>query len=278
MSIELWLQYDSKNPEEYKDCNQDLCKFLEEHLEEIIPKIKKPFSFKLVDVSCPEDIEEASSRGITKLPMLIYKQERLVGPAEIKNYIMSLITKRERRRANPEDDGIDAPVIIKDDEQEVQNMLWDGIVENDDEEDDKDGNSQVIAAKAEEFNRRREKYVASQPKRRTPGRGRSQPADGRRALPRARPDGYRPSGESRSKKPPPPSQSSKTKSQKPKKTRQPQEDSDNEPEEKPRRRRGADIDISPAEVSRGLPASDSREKEDDQMMAQFWDNQSATVY
>lgn len=282
MPVELWFQYDSTKKDEFRNCNKPLCEFLEKHMPALLVKLKQPINFKLVDVSIPSDIKEAAERGVRNLPMLINNDDKKVGLSEIQKYIVTIIKggsqePRQRQRSDTHDDGLGSPVRPTDDEQDIQNLWWDGIVENDDDE--CEGNEDVNdrLARAEAFTKRREKMTEKPSHgRRRPQQGRKRPDtdDGQDHRPRARPDGYRPSGQSRPKQPP------RAKSRV---TPEPEEEEEETPRKKTpakveRRRRGADLEVSPAEISKSLNPGDGQAHADDELMSRFWENQTSTSY
>jgi hypothetical protein len=121
--------------------NKDLVRFFKENLANVITKAGITFHFVVAQKS---DIERLNSQGVTKLPILVLPNERIVGTPNIIDYLSSRVQKATPVVPKSEDQILEDYMSreMMSDVKRVEKQL---VINNDeDEEDEKADMSQKI--------------------------------------------------------------------------------------------------------------------------------------
>jgi hypothetical protein len=112
--------------------NKDLVRFLKENLSNIIIKAKITFHFVIAQKN---DIEKLNAQGITKLPILLLPNSKIVGVPNIINTLASMVNKASPPVPKSEDQILEDYMNreMMSDVKKVEKQL---VVNNDDEEED----------------------------------------------------------------------------------------------------------------------------------------------
>lgn len=271
MSYQLWFQFNSKDRSLYQESNKPMIQFLRNVLPKLIPKIRSLITFQVVDTAKTDDVAKAEAMGITSLPLLrLGSKNKAVGLKAIQAFLAKLSNgqkARDARRSREELDENMNPVKLGRDEQEIEDMWRNEIIENSDDEEDANEDVNDRMARATAFTKRREKEAESPYARR-----KNKDKKGNSKLNKGRNNPKRP-----------PSRSRRTTAQG--STQEDDEEANDiseeeEPKRKPKARgkRKANVEASPAEISRGLDSKNAESSHDDELMAQFWENNTETAY
>ena len=272
MPFQLWFQYNSEKKQDYQQYNKPLVSFLEQILPLLIPKIRNKIEFKVVDNSKPSDVKRAQQHGVTSLPMLITAGNKITGISKIQDYMKTLLKSSDAAKkqgsgivSNRVEDDINEPTVLTEEDEEIRNMWQEEIVENSDEDENDD----------EDMNERKERASAIMAQRKKLGEQRM--GTGRRAGG----NNGRKGAKSRPTKNRPASRTSRTT---PKGNREEEESGMDAPAEQEtqerssrRTRKKARDNVNTVELTVGLDGN-AEQRQDDGLMARFWENNESTQY
>lgn len=294
MPYQLWFQFNSKNNKEFENCNKPLVTFLWSILPTIVSKIRTKIDFQLVDVSKDSDIKQASKMGINDLPVLRSGEQNIaIGIKEIRTFLArlaegksnimkggnrnSMIQNRISRNAVTDDDEDDnedmRPVRSSKDEEEIEEMWKQEIIDSSGEEEDGNDDANERLARATAFTKKRERD--NQP---SYGRRRGKNAADKSSSKLKQRGGEQKRPPSRTHRMTPHGSADRNGGDDEQEGFQPNRSSKSQGKNNKTSNKRDNVEASTADISRSLNPKSSDAKQEDDLMTQFWENNSETQY